>query len=343
MKFKLSICVPTYNRAKFMRDLFESIICQIDKNTEELIEIVVSDNASTDNTKEIIDFYKNKFKNFVYFKWDKNMGADRNYLKCVEIANGEFCWLMGSDDVIEKGGIDYVLESLRETPDVVGISVNRYAYDYSLKNRLREKPIAYGKLTFDFLFTEVEDIVYYLGDYFGYISGQIINKRLWDNILEINRYKISEYFNAYVHIFVIFNMINKKPYWKYISKRCVGWRSNNDSFLSDVFLNRIKLDIIGYEKIAGDVFGRDSKAYHSLMAKISTIHVFSYVWIGKMENKFSWDDYIYLFKKCLNYYYKYPKFWYKTFILLIVPTFVLKFLRFIYRKTFKKFIIKENL
>ncbi len=55
----------------------------------------------------------------------------------------------------------------------------------------------------------LDDIVYYFGDYFGYISGQIVNKKLWDEVVEENKDKIGDYFNAYVHIFVILNMIKK--------------------------------------------------------------------------------------------------------------------------------------
>lgn len=342
MRFKLSICIPTYNRGKFLVELFESILCQIDKNNEELIEVTVSDNASTDNTEEIVNIYKNKFKNFVYFKWDKNMGADRNYLKCVEIANGEFCWLMGSDDKIEKGGINYIIKKINENKNLAGFSVNRITYDYCLKNKLKERPIAFGKFNSDVIFNNIDEIVYYLGDYFGYISGQIVHKRLWNEVVETNKNKIEEYYNAYVHIFVILKMIKENTNWGYISKQYVVCRSYNDSFLSNGLLNRIELDIFGYEKIVGDVIGRKSVGYLKLMEKISTFQVFNGILTGKMGGKLNFEDYLRLVKISTKCYYKYPKFWYKTFILLITPTFVLKFLRFLYRKTIKKIMVKEN-
>ena len=43
------------------------------------------------------------------------MGADRNYLKAVEIANGDFCWLMGSDDYVPAEAIKKVLARLQDS------------------------------------------------------------------------------------------------------------------------------------------------------------------------------------------------------------------------------------
>ncbi len=225
MSIKLSICIPTYNRGKFLPDLFESILSEIDEENRSVIEVVVSDNASGDNTEGVICEYSKKFEDkavkFTYFRWDSNKGADRNFLKVVEVASGEYCWLMGSDDKVEDGCLKYIVDRLRENPDIAGVSLNRTAYDYYFKNVLKERPVANGKLQDDTLLTSIDDIVYYFGDYFGYISGQIVNKRLWDEVVEENKDKISDYFNAYVHIFVILNMIKKNPRWLYISRRCV--------------------------------------------------------------------------------------------------------------------------
>ncbi len=341
MSIKLSICIPTYNRGKFLPELFESILSDIDEENRGVIEVCVSDNASNDNTEEVILGYRKRFEErgvkFTHFRWQTNMGADRNFLKVVEIASGEYCWLMGSDDRIEGGALRYILEKLEENPNIAGISLNRLAYDYHFKNVLRERLVSNKKLQDDTLLRSIDDIVYYLGDYFGYISGQIVNKRLWDEVVEENKDKISDYLNAYVHIFVILNMIKKNGCWYYISKPLVKCRSGNDSFLSEGYFKRIKIDIEGYEKIVGDVIGRDNKIYHRLNEKISIVQVFNGILTVKMENKIKgW--YFKLLILCIKYYYRYPKFWFKTFILLITPTFVLKILRFIYRKTLKRFI-----
>ena len=53
----LSICIPTYNREKYLQDTLESIVSQdIFKNTND-VDIVISDNASTDGTRELVEKY----------------------------------------------------------------------------------------------------------------------------------------------------------------------------------------------------------------------------------------------------------------------------------------------
>jgi abequosyltransferase len=57
----LSICIPTYNREKYLRRLLDSIVFQkefIDTND---VEIVIADNASTDSTEELVNEYTKKY------------------------------------------------------------------------------------------------------------------------------------------------------------------------------------------------------------------------------------------------------------------------------------------
>ena len=105
MAYILSICIPTYNRAACLPTLLDSIINQVDKQNP--IEICISDNYSKDNTQQLIEQYKQRYPHIVYSRWSENKGYDRNILKAVAMAQGEYCWLMSSDDKIEAGGIKY--------------------------------------------------------------------------------------------------------------------------------------------------------------------------------------------------------------------------------------------
>ena len=70
-----------------------------------------------------------------------------------------------------------------------------------------------------------------LGDYLGYIPGQIVHRELWNKTVAAN--PVEKYFNAYVHVYVIAKMLQTHPRWLYVKTPCVGWRSGNDSFLSE--------------------------------------------------------------------------------------------------------------
>ena len=118
MAIQLSICIPTYNREKYLKQLLDCIEKQLQDIEKNIVEICVSDNSSTDNTQSMISEYQQKYNNITYFRWDKNMGADMNYLKVVEIAHGKYCWLFGSDDLMLDGAIKKMLEEIKEDCDI---------------------------------------------------------------------------------------------------------------------------------------------------------------------------------------------------------------------------------
>ena len=64
MKTRLSICIPTYNREPFLRELLNSIVEQANPTD---VQIAISDNASSDKTKELVDEFKKIYSNIVYF------------------------------------------------------------------------------------------------------------------------------------------------------------------------------------------------------------------------------------------------------------------------------------
>ncbi len=66
---------------------------------------------------------------------------------------GSIVGLWGSDDKVEDGCLKYIVDRLRENPDIAGVSLNRTAYDYYFKNVLKERPVANGKLQDDTLLT----------------------------------------------------------------------------------------------------------------------------------------------------------------------------------------------
>jgi len=94
-KFPLvSICIPTYNNARFLRECLDSIVNQTYQNKE----IIIVDNASTDETKKIVKEYVEKYK-VKYYRNKKNIGGGANFTRCIELANGELIAIYHSDDL----------------------------------------------------------------------------------------------------------------------------------------------------------------------------------------------------------------------------------------------------
>lgn len=115
----LSICIPTYNRMSYLREN----ICEFEKQISEFenpeeIEIVISDNCSTDQTQKVIEKLKNKFLNIKYKKNKQNIGAIKNILEVINRANGEYIWLFGDDDLPVKGALLKIIEIIEKNPDI---------------------------------------------------------------------------------------------------------------------------------------------------------------------------------------------------------------------------------
>jgi glycosyltransferase involved in cell wall biosynthesis len=114
----LSFAIPTYNRAKYLDQLLGVLLHQA--HGESRVELIVSDNASTDNTQEVIEAYRQRGLDMRYLRNEANRGPDFNILQCYEQAIGKYVWVFGDDDLLLDGAIPYILTLLaRENPDFV--------------------------------------------------------------------------------------------------------------------------------------------------------------------------------------------------------------------------------
>lgn len=109
----LSICIPTYNRASQLSQCLFSIVNQtIFLNSDE-IEIVISDNCSTDETeaicKKYVEEYPNKIK---YIRQEKNIGAALNLVYVLDSANGKFAKLNNDTAKLKAGALEYMLKAV---------------------------------------------------------------------------------------------------------------------------------------------------------------------------------------------------------------------------------------
>lgn len=82
----VSICIPTFNRASCLEKFIKSIIIQ-NEFIENKVEIVISDNNSSDNTREVCEYYQKNYSNFKYYKNEENIG-DKNFPFVLSKASG---------------------------------------------------------------------------------------------------------------------------------------------------------------------------------------------------------------------------------------------------------------
>lgn len=104
---KLSIVIPTYNRADF---LDYSLEVHIPMLKEYGIEIAIFDNASTDNTQEIVSKWMKEYDYLTYHKNETNIGPDANFEKALKYPDSDYVWLLGDTYKIQKNTVKYILD-----------------------------------------------------------------------------------------------------------------------------------------------------------------------------------------------------------------------------------------
>ncbi len=254
MPFLISFCIPTYNRASYLSETLESIISQSD----DLVEIVISDNASTDNTEEVVKTAKLKYPNITYHRWAENMGADLNYLKTIELASGDYCWFLGSDDIIKHGAVDRIKKEIKENNDIYlcseylcDLKLKPYAVHYLLPEYVSDS--TYNLSSRDELLQYFQ-LAQSQSALFGYLSCIIFKRDKWNSVI----YDESFTGTLYSHMFMLYSFIEKGCSLKYIREPLVYWRSGNDSFGGPGKIqSRYMVDIDGFKKVMDTFFSND--------------------------------------------------------------------------------------
>jgi abequosyltransferase len=222
----LTIGIPTYNRDKFLEQCLESIASQMtDSQVAEKVELVISDNASSDSTEQIVQKFRERIPSLNYFKNSENLGVDRNILQVVEKSQGEYVWMLGDDDALFPDSLSYMLQRL-EKPEFKYCVVNCWGYDKALLNHALNHPNM--TISSDQHFARLSDYVEKSAadkDMVGFFCGlsvQVFNRALWNNVEDKDQYIGT---NA-VHLFVLLTAMKDKSF-ALLAKPLVKVRADN--------------------------------------------------------------------------------------------------------------------
>jgi len=122
MRHLVSICVPAYNCEKTIFHTLQSIISQSYTN----IEIIISDNNSTDKTRDVIKKFHDK--RIKVYKCSKNIGYARNINKCIGASKGKYVCVFHADDIYDRDIIEKQVEHM-EKNDVGAVFTLRRLID----------------------------------------------------------------------------------------------------------------------------------------------------------------------------------------------------------------------
>lgn len=111
----VSIGLPVYNAARYLRDALDSLLGQDYPN----LELIISDNASDDATEEICSEYIKRDARVRYYRNAQNVGAVWNFNRVLELARGEYFMWAAHDDLRDPNYASACVAALQKRPDAV--------------------------------------------------------------------------------------------------------------------------------------------------------------------------------------------------------------------------------
>jgi glycosyltransferase involved in cell wall biosynthesis len=114
MQPKVSVLIPVFNRAELIARCVESALAQTHAN----LEVIISDNASTDDTWRVVNRLAAADSRIHLFRNESNLGPTRNWISGLERCTGNYVKILWSDDWIESNCIEELLRPMDGTPEV---------------------------------------------------------------------------------------------------------------------------------------------------------------------------------------------------------------------------------
>ena len=122
---KFSVLLPTRNGGKYLKSCIESVLSQDYKD----MELIVFDNANTDNTAEVVNSYSND-KRLKYYRTDSVVDVTENWNNALKKSSGDYVLMMGDDDFLLPGYFDTLDKIIKENDFPDGISYFGYTFIY---------------------------------------------------------------------------------------------------------------------------------------------------------------------------------------------------------------------
>jgi abequosyltransferase len=248
---RLSVCIPTHNYGAFIGEALESIVPQLAPG----IEVVVLDGGSSDDTGRVVGQYTARYPVVRYVRQPERGGIDRDLARSVELARGEYCWLLSADDALLPGAVARTLQYFERGCDVV--LVNRVWCDAQLQPLEPHAWLSGAERTFDL--SQHEQLAGYLrsarslGALFSFMSAIGFRRSQW---LETPAPPALAGTN-YAHVHRLFAMALAGSRLQYVATPLVKCRGGTDSFRGAGLAARLAIDLRGYLELSRALFPDD--------------------------------------------------------------------------------------
>lgn len=302
-KLELSICIPTYNRANFLKMQLERILFQIREDSlEDYLEVIISDNVSTDLTSTVVKEFTKSFSRVNYIVQERSIGL-YNIVEVAKYAKGKFVWIISDDDLVVDGALKHLIDIITANNDlkmITGSVVNQ-------------------KTFYDLIIEDKNVSLKTLGNNIAYLSFCIFK----NDDIEFKMPKDS----LIPHAYIFLDAMSKNGKHIFSSFRLLEYRRNNETsysffkaFYADMYQLYLYALEMGYAKIYLDkmismltigILGRLNVIQNSQL-KINEQDLVKHFKLDKVEAreilKKSFPNQFYLEKKVIEYSLNFPVF-----------------------------------
>lgn len=317
-KILLTIAVPTYNGAKTIKNLLDSIAPQVDDS----IEVMIINNHSTDSTLEIVKSFQSSLRNLRIINQSRNVGPDANFLDCFKKANGKYVHLISDDDVYIENSIPKILDVLSSND--LGLVYLQTVGFYGKYTGVDSCNLKEWNANFEtFVTTDKKRFMEYAHHYWGFVSSFICRTESFAKMKNPEHFFRTYWLQSYVHAYCAKGDETKIAI---IGGPCIGAGrylnvNNFDSSLVDGVYYRRMVDYACHE------CGFDEKQmlyYWKTRLFMLARHNFvkeKAIGVKKMS-----------FRNLFKITWSYPDAWFTLYPFALIPTFVCKWYNKIYRK-----------
>ena len=178
----LSIVIPTYNRADMLMYLLSFFEEQITRNAHK-VELIVCNNASTDNTESILQEYQFAHPYLKAVNYSEHVEVGYSIVRSIENAAGKFFLVYGDDDIPAPYMVDTILKFLEKYPEIGYLCFNRLRGVTSEYNNGIEKIFLAGQQQIESYETYYNSITDFANNHqgeVGFISVNVVLREAWE-------------------------------------------------------------------------------------------------------------------------------------------------------------------
>lgn len=221
----ISVLIPTYNRAQEL----EKALVSVFKNEFSNLEIIVYDNNSNDNTKEVIEKFQDQYPYLKYYCQSENVGPLENWKSSLNVASGKFIHWLWSDDWVENCFYKKMYEKVeKESADIVFCSIKTTNFEGNWeKITFNNGNRSYNSM--DFLKKYLKGFKYPLSPAACILKAKYC-KEILNNfiVLDTKNINVNKYGTGYDALMILENIYNSQKI-VFINDQLINFRFHKNS------------------------------------------------------------------------------------------------------------------